>query len=150
MAFDGSKTRWLGGWLFGLAWLAIVGPAASRAAGAEKTVPRVLATTTVVADLMRQVAGDRVAVDVLMGPGIDPHGYKATPRDADRLARADLVVASGLHLEGKLGELRSETLVSTNTAGSLRATIRSTSRLISAMPASLSVLVPCTPTTSIP
>jgi manganese/zinc/iron transport system substrate-binding protein len=68
-------------------------------------LPRVVATTTVVADLVRQVAGDRIAVDCLMGPGIDPHSYKATPRDADRLARADLVVASGLHLEGKLAAL---------------------------------------------
>jgi manganese/zinc/iron transport system substrate-binding protein len=40
-----------------------------------------------------------------MAAGIDPHSYKATPRDADRLARADLVVASGLHLEGKLADL---------------------------------------------
>ena len=66
---------------------------------------RVVATTTVVADLVRQVAGDRVVVDCLMAAGIDPHSYKATPRDADRLARADLVVASGLHLEGKLADL---------------------------------------------
>ena len=67
--------------------------------------PRVVATTTVVADLVRQVAGERVEIDCLMGPGIDPHSYKATPRDADRLARADAVVASGLHLEGKLATL---------------------------------------------
>jgi manganese/zinc/iron transport system substrate-binding protein len=61
-----------------------------------------VATTTVVADLVRQIGGDRVAVECLMAPGIDPHSYKPTPRDADRLAGADLVVASGLHLEGKL------------------------------------------------
>jgi manganese/zinc/iron transport system substrate-binding protein len=67
--------------------------------------PRVVATTTVVADLVRQVAGDHVEVECLMAAGIDPHSYKATPRDADRLARADLVVASGLHLEGKLADL---------------------------------------------
>ena len=66
---------------------------------------RVVVTTTVVADLVRHVTGGRVVVDCLMGPGIDPHSYKATPRDADRLARADLVVASGLRLEGKLAEL---------------------------------------------
>lgn len=72
---------------------------------AEAKPPRVVATTTIVADLVRQVGGDRVVVDCLMAPGIDPHSYKATPRDADRLARADLVVASGLHLEGKLAEL---------------------------------------------
>ncbi len=67
--------------------------------------PRVVATTTIVADLVRQVAGARVEIDCLMGPGIDPHSFKATPRDADRLARADLVVASGLHLEGKLATI---------------------------------------------
>jgi manganese/zinc/iron transport system substrate-binding protein len=67
--------------------------------------PRVVATTTVVADLVRQVAGERVAVECLMKPGIDPHAYKATPRDAERLLRADLVVASGLHLEGRLADL---------------------------------------------
>ena len=67
--------------------------------------PTVVATTTIVADLARQIGGDQVEVVSLMGPGIDPHSYRPTPRDADRLARADLVLASGLHLEGKLGEL---------------------------------------------
>jgi manganese/zinc/iron transport system substrate-binding protein len=108
MAFDGSKPLWLAGWTLRRRWLGClvaVGFVGIEARAADRTAPRVLATTTVVADLVRQVAGDRVAVDTLMGPGIDPHGYKATPRDADRLARADLVVASGLHLEGKLGEL---------------------------------------------
>lgn len=76
-------------------------PEAPRPAGK----PRVLATTTVVADLVRQVAGDRVEVECLMAPGIDPHSYRPTPADADRLARADLVVASGLQLEGRLAAL---------------------------------------------
>lgn len=66
---------------------------------------RVVATTTIVADLVAQVGGDRVIVDCLMAPGIDPHSYKATPRDADRLAAADLVATSGLHLEGRLADL---------------------------------------------
>jgi manganese/zinc/iron transport system substrate-binding protein len=82
------------------------GPTAERNPAAPPAGrPRVVATTTVVADLVRQVGGDRVAVDCLMAAGIDPHSYKATPRDADRLAAADLVVASGLHLEGKLADL---------------------------------------------
>ena len=76
-------------------------------AEAEPPACHVVATTTVVADLVRQVGGDRVVVDCLMGPGIDPHSYRATPRDADRLAKARLIVASGLHLEGKLAELLS-------------------------------------------
>ena len=82
------------------------GPTAERAPTKSQAArPRVVATTTVVADLVRQVAGDRATIDCLMAAGIDPHSYKATPRDADRLAAADLVVASGLHLEGKLADL---------------------------------------------
>lgn len=103
MRFGLSKIR--GAWRLLRAGSLAAGWVAAVAGGVRADAPRVVATTTVVADLVRQVAGDAVAVESLMGPGIDPHGYKATPRDADRLARADLVVASGLHLEGKLGEL---------------------------------------------
>jgi manganese/zinc/iron transport system substrate-binding protein len=83
------------------------GPAvdSTTAAAAGGGRPRVVATTTIVADLVRQVAGDRAAVSCLLAPGIDPHSYRATPRDADRLLSADLVVASGLHLEGRLAAL---------------------------------------------
>ena len=66
---------------------------------------RVIATRTVVADLVEQVGGDLVVVESLMGDGVDPHSYRATPRDIDKLVRADLIVANGLHLEGKLAEL---------------------------------------------
>ena len=66
---------------------------------------RVVATTTVVADLVEQVGGDLVVVESLMADGVDPHSYRATPRDIDKLVRADLIVAYGLHLEGKLAEL---------------------------------------------
>ena len=66
---------------------------------------RVIATTTVVADLVEQVGGDLVVVESLMADGVDPHSYRATPRDIDRLVRADLIVANGLHLEGNLAEL---------------------------------------------
>ena len=82
-------------------------PRQGRGESPARERPQVVATTTVVADLVREVAGDRVVIDCLMAAGIDPHSYRATPRDADRLARADLIVASGLHLEGKLAELLS-------------------------------------------
>ncbi|MFO0423994.1 MAG: metal ABC transporter solute-binding protein, Zn/Mn family, partial [Planctomycetia bacterium] len=88
-----------------LAFVALAARSAAEVAPPDDGKPVVVATTTVVADLVREVAGDRVVIDSLMAAGIDPHSYKATPRDADRLARADLVVASGLHLEGKLAEL---------------------------------------------
>lgn len=66
---------------------------------------RVVATTGIVADLVRSVGGDAVHVTALMGPGVDPHLYRASEGDAERLAAADLVVASGLHLEGKMGQV---------------------------------------------
>ena len=101
-----ARAGWLAGWIGCALWGALWAADVAAAPPAQSATPlRVLATTTVVADLVRQVAGDLVALDCLMGPGVDPHSYKATPRDADRLARAQLVVASGLHLEGKLSEL---------------------------------------------
>ena len=122
MIFDSPKTAVRGsvtrmrplapavGWFFlaagGLLWLtAGCGGRVPPEASATGRPLRVVATTTVVADLVRQVGGDRVDVDCLMAAGIDPHSYKPTPRDADRLAGADLVVASGLHLEGRLTDL---------------------------------------------
>ncbi len=96
---------WIGAAIACWCWASRVGvsaPLAQRAA-----TPVVVATTTMVADLVRQVGGMRITVDCLMAPGVDPHSYKATPRDIDRLMRADLVVASGLHLEGKLSDLLS-------------------------------------------
>ena len=103
MNFEASKSAVARSVVRVLAMAAVaVGLNARGVAAAER--PRVLATTTVVADLVRQVGGDRVAVECLMAQGIDPHSYRATPRDADRLARADLVIASGLHLEGRLAE----------------------------------------------
>src|SRR5688500_16336796 len=67
--------------------------------------PNVVATTSMLADLVRAVGGDRVEVHGLMGPGVDPHLYKATAADVDKLQRAQLIVYHGLMLEGQMGEL---------------------------------------------
>jgi manganese/zinc/iron transport system substrate-binding protein len=66
---------------------------------------QVVTTVNMVSDLVRQVGGDRVQVTELMGPGVDPHLYKASAGDVRKLAFADLVAYSGLHLEGKMAEL---------------------------------------------
>ena len=66
---------------------------------------RITATTSIVADLAREIGGARVDVTGLMGPGIDPHLYKASEGDVQRLASADLVVYNGLHLEAKMAEV---------------------------------------------
>jgi len=65
----------------------------------------VVTTTGQVGDLALRVGGDRVRVTTLMGPGIDPHLYKASAGDVERLLEADLVLSSGLHLEAKMGEV---------------------------------------------
>lgn len=63
---------------------------------------RIVATTGMITDIVRIVGGDRVQVKGLMGPGVDPHTYKATEGNVIDLAGADLVFYNGLHLEAKL------------------------------------------------
>jgi manganese/zinc/iron transport system substrate-binding protein len=65
----------------------------------------IVCTTGQVADLVSNIGGDRVQVTALMGPGIDPHLYKASARDVERLRSADLLFYNGLHLEAKMGEV---------------------------------------------
>lgn len=85
-----------------VAFLAIVllwaGPAAA------KTVEAV-ASFTVLADMVRQVGGDRVHVTTLVGPNGDPHAYEPSPDDARKLKAADVVFVSGLGLEGWMTRL---------------------------------------------
>ncbi len=59
----------------------------------------VVTTTTHLTDLVQQIGGDKVTVTGLMGAGVDPHGYKPTPSDIDKLSEADLIGHNGLHLE---------------------------------------------------
>lgn len=66
---------------------------------------RVVTTTGIVGDAVARVGGDRINVTSLMGPGIDPHLYRASEGDVSLLANADLVFFNGLHLEAKMGEV---------------------------------------------
>jgi len=66
---------------------------------------KVVATTSLVADLVREVGGHRLEVQALMGPGVDPHLYKPSAGDIMRLSRAKIVFYHGLSLEGKMGDL---------------------------------------------
>lgn len=58
-----------------------------------------------VADVVRNVAGPTATIDQLMGEGVDPHTYIPSLADVSRLKRADVIFYSGLHLEGKLGDV---------------------------------------------
>lgn len=66
---------------------------------------RVVCTTGMVADLVRNIGQDRVAVTQMMKAGVDPHLYKATPGDVQQLSGADIIFYSGQHLEGKLADV---------------------------------------------
>lgn len=75
-----------------------------EAAAADKKI-KVAATVTMVADFVRNVGGDRVEVETLMGPGVDPHLYKAAASDVTKLQQADVIFYSGLLLEGKMQDI---------------------------------------------
>ncbi|GJE74433.1 metal ABC transporter substrate-binding protein [Methylorubrum suomiense] len=75
------------------------------AAAAGEAKLKVVATFSILADLVTQVGGERVAVTSLVGPDADAHGYSPAPGDARRVAEADLVVVNGLGFEGWIERL---------------------------------------------
>jgi zinc/manganese transport system substrate-binding protein len=79
-----------------LAGLALVTGLAAPVAAQPASRPRVVATFSILADLVRAVGGDRVEVAALVGPGADAHSFAPKPADAQALARANLVVVNGL------------------------------------------------------
>ena len=77
--------------------------AETAVAEVARTYPyRVTATIGMVADIVRQVAGDRGEVTAIIGEGVDPHLYVPTRSDVAALMEADIVFYSGLLLEGKM------------------------------------------------
>ena len=65
----------------------------------------VIATTTIVADVVRQVGGDFVEVQTLLPEGTDPHSFDPTPQDIAKVADADIVFANGAGLEAFIEHL---------------------------------------------
>ncbi len=66
---------------------------------------KVVTTTGMIADAVRQVGGSAVKVQALMGAGVDPHSYRQTRTDIVSLSRADLILWHGLYLEAQLEDL---------------------------------------------
>ena len=66
------------------------------------TKPKVLCTTSIVADWLTNIAGDVFEVTALLDKGIDPHTYKPSKRDLDAIRAADVIIYHGVHLEGKI------------------------------------------------
>ncbi len=65
----------------------------------------IVTTTSMIADLVKNIGGDFIEVKGLMGAGVDPHLYKASEGDVSKLFNADVIFYNGLHLEGKLVEV---------------------------------------------
>ncbi|WP_430410691.1 metal ABC transporter solute-binding protein, Zn/Mn family [Kordia sp.] len=66
---------------------------------------KIVTTTTMITDMVKNIGGDKVNVKGLMGSGVDPHLYKASEGDVSKLFNADVIIYSGLHLEGKLEDI---------------------------------------------
>ena len=92
-----------------LFWILIALLSACKPAGEseESNQPKdnIVCTTSMIADLVRNIVGDEINVKSLMGPGVDPHLYKATQGDLKSLKEAKLIVYNGLHLEGKMTDI---------------------------------------------
>jgi|SRR5690554_3488359 len=67
--------------------------------------PLIVVTTSLLADAVHNIVQDSATVQSLMGAGVDPHLYKASLGDLEKLMKADYIFYQGLHLEGKLGEV---------------------------------------------
>ncbi|WP_134682933.1 metal ABC transporter solute-binding protein, Zn/Mn family [Brevibacillus migulae] len=104
---NSSRRFWYFGMVCLLAFsLAITGCTPSDQPSAQTDGKwQITATTGMVADIVARVGGDKVNVTHLMGPGVDPHLYKASQGDIKRIEQADLIFYSGLHLEGKMVDI---------------------------------------------
>jgi manganese/zinc/iron transport system substrate-binding protein len=80
-------------------------PAGDGSGNSADHRPRIVCTTGMVADLARNIGGRWVEVEQLMGEGVDPHLYKPSTIDVVKLSKADIILYSGLHLEGKMSEI---------------------------------------------
>lgn len=85
----------------GLATLALSPALLAQTAAPIKTV----ASFSILGDLVQQVGGDRVAVDMLVGPGSDAHVFQPTPSQAKLVGQAQIVFSNGLGFEGWMNRL---------------------------------------------
>ena len=92
----------------------------------------VVATIGMITDILKNIGRDRIDVTGIVGEGVDPHLYKPTAGDAERLKDADIIFYNGLHLEAKiigdvLDKMADKTKTVAVTAGTLRSQLRTSS-----------------------
>ncbi len=80
-------------------FLLFLSACAPRATDSPGSAPVVLVSTTFLADIAQNVAGERLQVESLLPPGADPHSYQNSPQDVARVADSDLLIVNGLGYE---------------------------------------------------
>ena len=66
---------------------------------------KIVTTTGMVKDMVRNIGGERITVDAIMNEGVDPHLYQPTSADVRKVLAADLIFASGMNLEGRMTDV---------------------------------------------
>jgi len=98
--------KWFG-YLLGASLFLLILSGCNSTEADKESEGKIKVTTTIgqIGDIAKNVGKEHVAVDSLMGPGIDPHLYKASQGDINKLSKADIIFYNGLHLEGKMGDI---------------------------------------------
>ena len=99
-----QSLKWIVVSFVAVALLAACAPTSAPAAGG-KAAPKVLVTETFLADIVQNVAGDRLKVDALIPLGVDPHGFEPTPRDVKKVADSSMLIVNGAGFEEFLAKL---------------------------------------------
>jgi len=91
-------------------WLLLITALMSCGGNAKQTDQQgdelyIVTTTGMIADALKNIAGNKAKVEAMMGTGVDPHVYKATQGDLKMLSKADIIFYNGLHLEGKMADV---------------------------------------------
>lgn len=71
----------------------------------KNNLPNIVSTTGMIGNALNVLLKDKANVTSLMGPGVDPHLFKASQGDLSKLTNADMIFYNGLHLEGKMGDI---------------------------------------------
>lgn len=88
--------------LLGVLFLVFMLAACGNGAATDTQKGNVVTTTGQIADAVKIISGGHLKVTALMGPGVDPHLYKATQSDLSKLEKAEMIFYNGLHLEGQM------------------------------------------------
>lgn len=81
------------------------GPQVNAAENIGERQINIVATTGMICDAVKNIGGERLSTTCLMGPGIDPHLYKASESDVRALENADIIFYNGLHLEAGMSSV---------------------------------------------